>query len=272
MIYAVALSSGVSSAIAAQRALDRWGDAVHLVFCDTMWEDDDNYRFLSDLRGRWGIPITVLQDGRNPLQVAQDAQIIPSARIAPCTSVLKIKLFVDHLDALRAKHGPVAVVLGINWSEPHRMEAPRRNYEARGYPVEFPLMWKPYDFYPLDTVRKWGIEPPRMYAQGYSHANCGGRCVKQGFEDWARTAYFYPDRYDEVSAWEQEIRRDPRFADHAIQRSRVGGVSVPITLEELRQRSRVSPLQLNLPTLEDGMCLCNAADPGMLIDKPPKTS
>jgi CheY-like chemotaxis protein len=46
----VSLSSGCSSAVAAERALAKYGhDKVDLVFCDVQREDEDNWRFMVDL-------------------------------------------------------------------------------------------------------------------------------------------------------------------------------------------------------------------------------
>jgi len=70
--HVVSLSSGASSAVAAQRVIDRHGKHnTELVFTDTRWEDDDNYRFLRDLSDFWQMPIVTLRDGRTPLDVAQ---------------------------------------------------------------------------------------------------------------------------------------------------------------------------------------------------------
>jgi 3'-phosphoadenosine 5'-phosphosulfate sulfotransferase (PAPS reductase)/FAD synthetase len=270
--YVVSLSSGVSSAIAADRAIQRWGaDAVDLVFMDTLWEDDDNYRFLADLEAHWQHPITRLTDGRTPLEVAEQEHIIPNQKIAPCTHRLKIELFMSHIEALKSKYDLVVIVLGMNWTEKHRLASPRRNYAQRGFWVEYPLLWPPMELYPFDTVRGWGIEPPRMYAQGYSHANCGGRCVKQGKGDWLRTLAHYPERFEEAAVWERTMRQDERFSDYGFLRDQRGGELRAMSLDELRAQHEADrggqiPLFV-LPAageLQDDQtnCFCNAADPG----------
>lgn len=101
--YVVSLSSGASSAVAAERAIHRYGlDRVDLVFMDTRWEDDDNYRFLSDLEKRWK-PIIRLTEGRTPLEVASDEHIIPNQKIAPCTKRLKIEPFLAYVKGLQSQ-------------------------------------------------------------------------------------------------------------------------------------------------------------------------
>jgi hypothetical protein len=48
----------------------------------------------------------------------------------------------------------------MDWKEQHRLEAPRKAYEALGYQVDYPLMWKPWELRPYqDVIREeWGIE------------------------------------------------------------------------------------------------------------------
>ena len=72
------------------------------------------------------------------------------------------------------------VVIGIDWSDTHRLPAVERNYAPRV--VEAPMAEPPY----MDKqamiawCRREGLEPPRMYAEGFPHANCQGGCVKAG--------------------------------------------------------------------------------------------
>ena len=91
MKYIMSLSGGVASAVAAERAIKRYGrENVTLWFADTKWEDEDLYRFLDDLMKRWGGELITYTDGRTPLQVSIDAKIIPNSFLAPCTFTLKI--------------------------------------------------------------------------------------------------------------------------------------------------------------------------------------
>ena len=124
MRYLVSLSGGVASAVAADRAIARYGrDVVDLWIADTSWEDDDLWRFVADCCKRWGILPYYYRDGRTPLQVAEDRTIIPNQKIAPCSFELKIEPFTRFL---RTYPKPVTVMLGLDWKEIHRMEAPRK--------------------------------------------------------------------------------------------------------------------------------------------------
>lgn len=236
-LYLVSLSSGVPSAITAQRVMDRYGKAaVQLVFADTTWEDDDNYRFLADLEHRWQMPIHVLTDGRNPLNVAEDEHVIPTQFLAPCTKRLKLETIKAHVLHLQSEGYDVVMCIGMDAKDRRkgRLDAPVKNWGDIGVTVQYPLLWTPIEYDAQATLKTWGIAAPRMYQQGYSHANSGGRCVKQGKGDWRRTLTHYPERFREVEAWEKRMRQNPTNAAYTIVRDFRGGEQTGITLEALR--------------------------------------
>lgn len=234
MKHIVSFSTGLSSALTTLRAIERYGrDNTALVFMDTLFEDDDNYRFMADFERRFSVQITRIADGRTPYQVSHAEHVIPNSRVAPCTSRLKIEPFRAWL---AGQERPLTVHIGYDFAEMHRCDATRANYERLGYAVDFPLLWKPYEFRPYVTVCRddWGLEPPRMYIQGYTHANCGGRCVKQGHGDWIRTLTNYPERYAEIEEWERRMRRNEVNANYAILKRQIREGVLPLTLEALR--------------------------------------
>lgn len=256
MIYIVSLSGGVASAVAAERAIGRYGrEQISLWFADTLWEDADLYRFLNDLAARWQLPILRYADGRTPLEVAEDQHIIPNQKIAPCSRELKIKPFRAFLEC---QPRPLTVLLGLDWKEQHRLDAPRRNYEALGgVTVDYPLLWKPLEYRPyIEVVRSWGIEPPRGYALGFPHNNCGFRCVKQGIREWQRLRLNFPERFAGVRDWEQAQRaKGDALANYAIARDQSGGEVHPLTLAEIEQREQPDGDE---PSTEDMFgCLCS---------------
>ena len=115
MKYVVSLSGGVASAVAADRAIQRYGkDNVILWFADTRFEDEDLYRFMGDCLARWGIDQETHTDGRTPLEVASQRQIVPNSRIAPCSFVLKVEPFRAFIAKIQE---PVTVLLGLDWKE-----------------------------------------------------------------------------------------------------------------------------------------------------------
>ena len=232
----VSVSGGMQSAVCAQRVIDRYGtDGLTLFFADTLAEDADLYRFLADLERRWGTAISSHTQGETPLQVAERKRIIPNQKIAPCTFALKIDPFMRYLGACPK---PATVYLGLAWWERHRMGTPKERYEAvPGVTVDYPSLWKPVDYRPpAEVIRSWGIEPPRAYAQGYQHNNCGGACVKQGKGDWLRLLRWKPDLFRAYEDWEQMMRAKGAPLDgYAFCRDETGGSVRPVTLRELRE-------------------------------------
>jgi hypothetical protein len=100
-------------------------------------------------------------------------------------------------------------------------------------------MWKPWELRPYqDVIREeWGIEPPRLYAMGFPHNNCGGRCIKQGVKEWLRLRYHFPERFEAMKQWELAQRaKGGARATHAICSEERNKVRYPLTLEEIERR------------------------------------
>jgi hypothetical protein len=234
MKHIVSFSTGLSSAITSVRVLEKYPDA-ELVFMDTKFEDSDNYRFMDDFEKKFGVEITMIVEGRTPYEVSRAQHVIPNSRVAPCTRRLKTEPFQKYLKTLNDE---VTIYIGYDFSEVHRCEATTRNYGELGYAVDYPLLWKPIETRRYsDVVRNdWGIEPPRMYQMGYTHANCGGRCVKQGQGDWIRTLINFSYRFGEIESWEKSMRKNETNKDYAILKHQTPEGTKPLTLEELRKR------------------------------------
>lgn len=239
MLHVCSFSTGLSSALATERVINRYGpDSVVIAFMDTTIEDSDNYRFQRDVHARWidmGVTnFVILKDGRTPFQAAEDQHVIPNQKIAPRTYLLKIRQFVRWL---KKQEGPITVHIGYDFTEMHRTGRTRAKYRKYGWRVDFPLLWKPVESrpYPRVVQQEWGITPPRMYKLGYTHANCGGVCVKQGHGDWVRTLINFPERYDAIEKWEDKMRDHPQREGYAILRDQSKEQVRPKTLQQLRE-------------------------------------
>ena len=257
MRYVMSLSGGVASAVAAERAIARHGrEAVTLWFADTGWEDEDLHRFLADCLARWGGALVTVTEGRTPLEVAEDEHVFPTQRLAPCSSRLKVRPFRRWLaDQPR----PLTVLLGLDWRERHRMAGPRAAYATDGLAVDFPLDWRPLEYRPyVEVVAGWGIAPPRLYALGFPHNNCGGRCVRQGIAEWQRLKRHFPERFAEVRDWEAAQRaKGAPWSGRAFARDRSGGEVRPRTLAEIERMAEPPEGQL---TMDDQFaCFCQDA-------------
>lgn len=244
--YIVNVSSGLASAEALERTIARGAGAIVPIFADVRGhstnvhagEDADNYRFLDDIERYFGIAVIRIVEGRDIWQAMFDARAITlpvgKTRVARCSIDLKREP-IDRWIADRYTPETTVQVTGLDWSEPHRIA----DFEAAKAPYRcwFPLAEPPY----LDKCHladKWttrGINPPRLYDQGFTHANCGGFCVKAGQAHFALLYRVNKLRYLYHAEKEAQFQREinPKIT---ILRDRRGGVSTPITLYEFAAR------------------------------------
>lgn len=236
----VQFSTGAGSAEVAVRAVEKHGaENVVLLAAGTLVEDDDNWRFGEEVAAWLGLAITRLTDGRTPMQVGRDLRVVPNNRLAVCSRVLKRDLLRKHMDE---HYDPAdsTVYLGFDWTEAHRYDAALPHWAP--WKIAAPLMERPYLHKSelLDLWRSRGIEPPRLYAQGSRHANCGGACVRGGQAQWANLLRVNRDRYMAWEADEQETR-SMLGKDVAILRDRTEATVVPLTLTTFRERIERQP-------------------------------
>lgn len=232
----VQFSTGVGSAEVAFRAVDKFGPKnVTLLTANTLIEDKDNWRFAYEVLPALDFPEwSIIADGRTPMEVGRDRSCIPSDRMTVCSQELKIRILKDEI-ARRWNADEIVMALGFDWTENTRIDLTRKRWA--GYEIWNPLDEPPYltKFQMLDHMRDArGIEPPRLYREGFSHANCGGGCVRAGQVDWRRLLFWNRDRFLE---WETEEAksREHLGKDVAILRHRSGpNVDQALTLQDFR--------------------------------------
>lgn len=235
MKHLVQFSTGSGSAEVAWRIVEQHGAAdVVLLAADTLVEDDDNWRFGNEVAAALGLTITRLADGRTPMEVGRDQRVVPNNRMAVCSRVLKRDLLRSYMEA-NFDPADSIVYLGFDWTEVHRLDAAQPHWLP--WQIEAPLVNPPY-LHKDDLLALWrqrGIEPPRLYAQGFRHANCGGACVRGGQAQWRLLLDVNPTRYRE---WEDEENKTRELLgkDVAILRDRRGGTLKPLPLTLFRQR------------------------------------
>jgi hypothetical protein len=253
MIHAVMLSGGLSSWCTAKRVIEKHGPAdVRLIFADTLMEDEDLYRFLDESIPKLGAPLVRLCDGRTPWEVFHDVRFLGNSRIDPCSRILKRDLIRKWLDK-HCSPGDTTVYLGFDWTEPHRMERAKKYWEP--WTAEAPLMDPPYLDPPAmqEMCRADGMDPPRLYAMGFPHNNCGGFCVKAGHAQFKKLLKEFPCRYA-YHEREEEIMRQYLGKDVAILKDRRGGMHKPLTLKALRERLQAN--ENDLDPHDWGGCNC----------------
>lgn len=234
----VMFSSGTGSYGAAKRVAERHGtDGLTLLFTDTLIEDEDNYRFLHEAALDVGGELVIVADGRNPWQVFEDKRFLGNSRIDPCSQVLKREVSRKWLEA-NCDPADTTIYVGIDWTEEHRFVRLRDRWALQGWKYEAPLCEAPFVTKDqiLEGLAERGIAPPRLYAMGFAHANCGGFCVKAGQGHFANLLQVMPERYAEHER-EEELFRDFVGADVSIMNDRRGGgPRRPLTMKAFRER------------------------------------
>ena len=125
-------------------------------------------------------------------------------------------------------------ILGIDWTEQHRIAAPIKNWAPRK--VEFPLcdeeefLFKEELYYRLDTI---GVELPELYKLSFSHNNCGGFCCRAGRGHFLNLLQTKPKLFAYHEQKERELR-EYLGKDVAMMKKTVRKQTQPLTMEKLR--------------------------------------
>jgi len=252
MKHIISISGGVGSYFTLKRVLEEQPkEDIIAVFCDTLAEDGDLYRFLYDIEEKLDIPIIRLCEGKTPFELAWEDNFLYNSRVANCSRKLKSRPFRKWLEE-HYKPDECILYLGIDWTETHRKGAIEHNYSP--YRVRFPMCEKPYISKDemLIALKEEGIEVPWMYRAGFTHNNCAGGCVKGGIGHWKHLYEVDPRTFYQWENKEQEIRMKIGKDVSILKRA-----GKPYTLKELRQSIEGSGTQLTFDDLCDiGGCGC----------------
>ena len=243
MKHVVMFSGGVGSWAAAKRAAERHGTAdMVLLFTDTKTEDEDLYRFIDEAAANVGAPLVTIADGRTIWELFRDVRFLGNSQIAPCTTKLKRDV-ADRWLAENCDPTETVCYVGIDWTEAHRFDGTltrkglKRAKAELGWRFEAPMCEAPF-------VAKWqmmrdldraGIKPPRMYAEGFGHNNCGGMCVKGGIGHWSLVWRARPATFLQAER-EEKAMQDMLGKPVTILTETRDGVDAPLPLSELRRR------------------------------------
>ncbi|OCA84458.1 hypothetical protein A8F94_17320 [Bacillus sp. FJAT-27225] len=167
-------------------------DNIVLYFTDTLWEDEDLYRFIYEASDKLELPMLIHSKGITPPQLMVQQRFMANNRVGTCSKELKMKVssqflkkgIVPEVEKWHNKHFLLAenftedptLYFGISFEEMHREGPIRKNWKP--FKVEMPLIENIIDNY--EVLERYDIREPALYAMGFTHNNCKGRCVKAG--------------------------------------------------------------------------------------------
>ena len=192
-------------------------------------------------------------DGVSPWDIFNNDRYIGNSRVAKCSTIIKQRLARDYIRD-NFTQGEFNVVLGIDWTEVHRMAAPRENWNKLANDTLFPLCDAPYidKEVHFERLNQLGIDIPHLYKIGAAHNNCGGFCVRGGQAHFKNLLENDPKLFD-YHAEEEAKLIEVIGKDVSILRKTVKGVRVTLPLNELKNEHSIDKFDL-------GACGCFVTD------------
>lgn len=190
--------------------------------------------------------LTWLVEGRDPWEVFRDVRLLGNSSMDPCSRVLKREIrdrwITEHCDPANT-----VITVGIGPDEAHRFNnGEGKGFQPRlaaaGWTAQAPLIGTiEGEIGPFVYLAQAEIKRPRLYDYRYSHANCGGFCVKAGHAHYQNRHRVQRDRFEYDKIMEQKMR-EFLGADVSMLTDRTGGDGKkPLTLAEFEQRLLANP-------------------------------
>ncbi|WP_290756219.1 MULTISPECIES: hypothetical protein [unclassified Exiguobacterium] len=193
-------------------------DNILLYFTDTMWENDDLYRFIYQAADRMQLPMLTHANGLNPIELMFEKKLVYNSRIGDCSKLLKMKVSRDFLkkgieppivkwrnrEYLKQEDFVTDATLyfGIGWDEEHRAGPIKKNWQP--FEVVFPMIDELIDN--AATLKKYDLRQPVLYDLGFTHNNCNGRCVKAGQGHHRNLKEKMPDEFKKLMEQEHHLK------------------------------------------------------------------
>jgi hypothetical protein len=243
-------------------------DNIVLYFTDTMWEDEDLYRFIREGSDKLELPMLIHADGRNPKELMEEDNFLYNSRIANCSMKLKVQVSKRYIKKgikptieewynkqyLKNEDFTKEPILyfGIGFQEAHRKGAIVKNWSP--YQVEMPMV---DSFIDVDKVlEKHNIKQPRLYDMRFSHNNCAGRCIKGGQGHWIHLLKKDPSKFMEMLDFENKMNEqiNEYKGTKDVKYSFLKKKGNAWTLEDLKEDYEQQPEQIDL--FDIGACGC----------------
>lgn len=217
--HIIFFSGGLSSFSAADWVKTNYPeDNIVLYFTDTLWENEDLYRFINEASDKLKLPLLTHSKGINPLELMFEKKLVFNSMIGDCSKELKVKVAKEYLtkgivppiEYWRNKHylkdedftTDATLYFGIGFEEVHREPAIRKNWKP--FQVEMPLIENHIDN--QTVIKKYDIRQPVLYDMGFSHNNCNARCVKAGQGHYRNLLKQMPKVFHEIMRQEYHIK------------------------------------------------------------------
>lgn len=229
-------SCGAPSAVAAKLAVDKYGDSVEVIYCNTFAkEHPDNRRFFEDVQQWIGQEIKILSS----IKFADIDEVFEKSRYMSGTQGAKCTVEMKKVPRFRYQKPDDIHIFGMSIEERKRI----RKFENNNH--ELCLEWILLDWNLSkkackEMVAAAGIEIPMMYKLGYQNNNCPG-CVKSASPAyWNRTRRDFPEvfqrRCEQSRAIGCKLVKVTRYAEGATR-----GHQERIFLDELDPLCMESP-------------------------------
>jgi 3'-phosphoadenosine 5'-phosphosulfate sulfotransferase (PAPS reductase)/FAD synthetase len=213
-------SCGAASAVAAKLAVNKYGDKLEVIYCDTLaYEHPDNKRFMNNVSSWIGMEIKIIRSEKytDIYDVFRKTKYLVGVGGARCTTELK------KIPRKKYQKPDDIHIFGFTVDEQKRIDRfKEQNFEKTDFILAENGVTK-NDCYRI--LQESGIELPMMYKLGFNNNNCIG-CVKAGAGYWNKVRKLFPDVYEKMARLEREL-------DVAINKKYVDGKRVRVFLDEL---------------------------------------
>lgn len=240
MKYIVQFGGGVTSAECLKRTIDKYGriDTIAL-FADIGQERneqgqvvdgecDDLYRFMSEVEQLLAFSIFKLKSakyGPGVWPVFFKERFIANRQVGdPCSAKKKRKVLNDYIKRHYTEHDAV-IVTGLDFTEMNRVN----RFAAKMLPFK---TWAPLTEEPIkrksQLIIEWsnmGIEPPKLYEEGFTHNNCSGFCVKGGlfsfYTLWLKRRHVYLHHENQEKTFGETVGKYTILKEHSLETLRL---------------------------------------------------
>ena len=223
-----------------RRTLEQEFPHFHCNICLTKWQKGGALVQLETFGG--GIEDIKVCDNCSKQDKSYNAAVSKYIQCSENKSLDKTQLrvlskeFENRIERCHEKGEFALIVLGMDIIQDcDRLFRAERYWKP--FKVWFPLAEKPFvnkiDI--INQLAERGVQPPRLYAEGFEHNNCGGFCVKAGMGQMAHLYKRIPERYLYHEQKEQEFQEFIGEKVTILSRT-VKGVRHNLSLRELRFR------------------------------------